>query len=250
MLLLTAGDDSEANGRTTSTRVYTEIKRAIIALDLMPGAVIQEEALARHLGVSRTPVREAFRRLEQEGLVKTLPKKGVVVSDVSIDDVLDVFDVRMCLEPFAARLATCRMPKEEIDRLRQLHTPPGGPHRGFHKGYRELHSSIARFCGNARMRRVLEALMDETTRILALGGLEERVRQHQLHLEILDAFERRDPLAAERAMQEHLLDFRRSFLSLRMNQVPEAVTERSPQLAAWASRDSGNGMSERPQPKD
>ncbi len=209
--------ESQLEGRTRADQVYTAIKNAIMTLELTPGSVIQEEVLAQQLGVSRTPIREAVRRLEQEGLVRTLPKKGILVDELSADDVLDVFEVRMCLEPLAARLAARLMPDEELRRLRGLHTPPSSGGRGFHGGYRELHRSIARFCGNRRMRRILDSLMDDTTRILAMGGYEERLRAHSLHLDILDALEKRDPLAVERAMQEHLLDFRRSYVSTRMH---------------------------------
>ena len=211
-------EDTPPEGTTRANQVYSDIKKAIMVLQLRPGSVVQEEALARQFGVSRTPVREALRRLEQEGLVRTLPKKGVLVTGVSAQDILEIFQVRMAVEPLAARLAANQMPSDEIQRLRELHIPVSGSAAGVNDGYRELHRSIARHCGNSRLSSILRSLMDETTRILAMSGPAETSRQCHQHLEIVKALELRDGLAAEQAMQEHLLDFRRSFISLLVQQ--------------------------------
>lgn len=213
------GDDLEAlntvllRGRTRADHVYTEIKNAIINLELSPGSIVQEEVLAQRLGVSRTPIREALRRLAQDGFVRILSKKGTLVSEITPGDVLEIFEVRMSLEPLAARLAARRMPVEEIERLQALHPAPHPGTKGFLVGFRELHRSISRYSGNKRLHFILGPLMDETTRILATGGFEEATRAHTFHTEIIDAIANRDPLRAELVMQEHLLDFRRTFLA-------------------------------------
>lgn len=205
--------EATPNGGTRANHVYGAIKEDIISLKLKPGSLIQEEALAQQYGVSRTPVREALRRLEQEGLVKTLPKKGTLVSQLSVNDILEIFQVRMALEPLAARLAANLMPRDETLRLRDLHTPPPEAKGGFNMDHRELHRSIARHCGNERLGSILDSLFDETTRILAMSAPEAAMRFYQRHLDIVDALEERDGTRAEQMMQEHLLDFRRSLIS-------------------------------------
>ena len=225
-------EDTPPEGATRASQVYSDIKNAIMVLQLRPGSVVQEEALAKRFGVSRTPVREALRRLEQDGLVRTIPKKGVLVTGVSAQDILEIFQVRMAVEPLAARLAANQMPLEEIRRLRELHVPATRPEAGVNRSYRELHRSIARHCGNSRLSSILRSLMDETTRILAMSGPAETSRQCDQHLEIIKALEIRDGLAAEQAMQEHLLDFRRSFISLLVQHDDPVI---------WRSRDDSRG---------
>lgn len=202
-----------ASGNTRANQVYAAMKSDIVSLKLKPGALIQEETLADNYGVSRTPVREALRRLEQDGYIKTLPKKGVLVADITATDVLEVFQVRMAVEPLAARLAAGLIPQEEIRHLRELHTPPSEYISGYSSGYRELHNSIAEHCGNRRLAAIVYSLMDETTRILGMGNPQILLTNYQEHLGIIEALEKRDGLGAEQAMQEHLLGFRRSFIS-------------------------------------
>ncbi len=199
--------------RTQANRVYAAIKADLLSLKLRPGSMIQEELLAQQLGVSRTPVREALHRLGQEGLVRTLPKKGTIVVDISLDDVREIFQVRLAVEPLAARLAAEAMPQEEVSRLRQLHTSPRGSTDDFPTDDRELHRSVARHCGNQRLGSFLESLMDDTTRILHMSNPDTLALGHQHHLQILQALERRDGATAEQVMREHILAFQRSLIS-------------------------------------
>ncbi len=204
--------DQARTGNTQGSRVYAAIRADIIARRLVPGSPIQEEELAQRLQVSRTPVREALRRLAQEGLVRTIPNKGSLVSSISVDDVREIFQLRMALEPLATRLAAGLMPSDELRRVRQVHVPPAEFRGGVVPAYRDLHASIAAHCGNRRLCSLLDSLQDETTRILAMADAHIVQRWYNQHLVILEALEDRDGLAAEKAMQEHLLDFRRSYV--------------------------------------
>src|SRR5262245_21752528 len=103
-----------------ATRAYAEIREAILNLSLQPGQPLQEVALASWLGISRTPVREAIRRLQSEGLVESSPSRGVAVAQVSVEDVENAYLVLEVLEGLAGRLAAERLTDEGAAGLRRL----------------------------------------------------------------------------------------------------------------------------------
>ncbi|HSG64888.1 MAG TPA: GntR family transcriptional regulator, partial [Gammaproteobacteria bacterium] len=112
-------------------QVYRALKGAITSMDIYSGkaAKLDERRLAEDLGVSRTPIREALSRLEQEGLVETIPRKGAFVVRKSKAEILEMIYAWAALESMAARLATQRASDEEIGRLRELFgtfEKPGG----------------------------------------------------------------------------------------------------------------------------
>jgi DNA-binding GntR family transcriptional regulator len=101
-------------------RAYLAIRGLIVSLELAPGAVIDERALMERLGLGRTPIREALRRLAQEQLVEVFPRRGMFVTNVDVRDLARISEVREALEPEAARLAAERATEEERDALDDL----------------------------------------------------------------------------------------------------------------------------------
>jgi DNA-binding GntR family transcriptional regulator len=101
-------------------RAYLSIRDLIVSLELAPGALIDERRLIETLGIGRTPVREALRRLAQEQLVEVFPRRGMFVTGVDVRDLERISEVRAALEPAAARLAAERATDEERDRLADL----------------------------------------------------------------------------------------------------------------------------------
>ena len=99
--------------------VFENLREAILKGDLNPGDRLMEVQLANKLGVSRTPVREAIRKLELEGLVIMLPRKGAYVADMSLKDIIEVLEIRASLEGLAAYLASERMSDENIKKTRR-----------------------------------------------------------------------------------------------------------------------------------
>ena len=95
--------------------VFENLREAILEGELKPGQRLMEVQLAEQLGVSRTPVREAIRKLELEGLVIMLPRKGAYVANMSLKDIIDVLEIRASLEGLAASLAAQRMSSDDID---------------------------------------------------------------------------------------------------------------------------------------
>lgn len=100
--------------------VFENLREAILEGKLEPGQRLMEVQLAEQLGVSRTPVREAIRKLELEGLVVMLPRKGAYVADVSLKDIIDVLEIRSTLEGLAAYLAADRITEEGVERLKAI----------------------------------------------------------------------------------------------------------------------------------
>ena len=101
-------------------RAYVAIRDLIVSLELSPGALIEERQLVESLGIGRTPVREALRRLSQEQLVEVFPRRGMFVTGVDVRDLARISEVRAALEPEAARLASERATDEERDDLASL----------------------------------------------------------------------------------------------------------------------------------
>ena len=93
---------------------YCILKERLVNCIYPPGTLLNEAQLAADLGASRTPVREAISRLEMEGFVKIMPKKGIYVTDISLNDVLQIFQTRIEIEPIAVRLAAPHLPREEL----------------------------------------------------------------------------------------------------------------------------------------
>src|SRR5438445_603484 len=112
--------EQRKDGRSLTARVYQDLKRDIMTCALRPGAEVYEGQLAERYGVSKTPIREALNTLRQEGYVRVLPRRGYVVAPVSVEDVQEVFHVRLLLEPSAAELAAQRVSGEQLVELRRL----------------------------------------------------------------------------------------------------------------------------------
>lgn len=108
------------NHRPLREIVYEELKRQILVGEISPGTRMMEVDLADVMGVSRTPVREAIRKLEKEGLVSIEPRKGAYASNISIKDMVDVLEVRQGLEEMAAMLAAGRITEEQKEELLEI----------------------------------------------------------------------------------------------------------------------------------
>ncbi len=108
------------NHRPLRELVYEQLKHQILIGKITPGTRMMEVELADEMGVSRTPVREAIRKLEKEGLVTIEPRRGAYASEISVKDLVDVLEVRENLEGFAASLAALRMKQEDIEELTEL----------------------------------------------------------------------------------------------------------------------------------
>ena len=190
-----------------SRKVYRSVREGILDGEYTPGMPLVESKLARDLGVSRTPVREALRRLSDEGLVTLIPGQGAQVSQILYQEVLEVQEIRELLEPYAARRAAVNVSAIE-DRLREIREDvlklPMADTQRRRCADRELHDLILEGAGNETLRKLVSELRTRTERAFTyLAGEPVDQRRHE-HLRLVDAILAGDPDAAEEAMREHL----------------------------------------------
>jgi DNA-binding GntR family transcriptional regulator len=113
-----------------SERAYHEIRRMIVRLELAPGAVVRDDELQAHLGLGRTPIREALQRLERDQFVTVIPRRGVFVSGIDVSELAVLYETRATLEPYAMRLACARGNHTHWERMAEVlerATPDSSP---------------------------------------------------------------------------------------------------------------------------
>lgn len=193
-------------------RVYGEIKAKILNLDLKPGQKIYENEIANALGVSRTPVREAFSTLLQEGLVKTSSgSKGYIISDVSSKEIEELYEIREVLEELAIRSAMKNATPEDWERVERLleSVDPGedadeSTMQLFEDSHR-FHQEIAKISGNNSLLNFLNAIADKMSRTYYLNMLflDRAKAGHNEHLRILQYIKDGNVEKAIIAAREH-----------------------------------------------
>ncbi len=195
-------------------RVVDALRDAIIHGRLKPGERIRERELVSLLGVSRSPLREAIRILEGEGLITTLAHRGARVSEVSASDLLDMLHVRIVLETFAARLTIERLDEATLQAMEEQVARSRAPglqvdhQTNFNLGL-EFHDLLVGACGNRKVVQVYESLRRHQARYqhFAFTRLGRDTRALDEHAEILLALRRRDLAAVEARLRAHLLRF-------------------------------------------
>ncbi len=210
----------QAGASSLLDSAYEKIKHRITACEFRPGDYLNEAELSERLGIGRTPVHQAIDRLMIEGLVQVMPRKGIIVTPLSFDDVLQTIDVRLLNECHCARLAAERASEGEIRALHDILARAEAelPRRDAERLMRldrEFHGAIAQSSRNVVLADILGRLHDKSLRfwILSLNTPGHHARVHKQHRAILDAVRAHDPLAAEQAMRDHIEDFRRNLLS-------------------------------------
>ncbi len=198
-------------------QVYDILKRRIILREIKPGKKINEEELAESLGVSRTPIRETLLRLEHEGIVEIIPRRGAFVVSQSNKKVIDLLHVREVLEGLVVRLATENMNQELIDRLqrclKEISTTDKKADRllKYTPADVEFHALLLEACDNDLLKGMMETvnahLQMVRLRTVGLPGRPElTVREHY---KILEAIELEDPVRAEKSMRKHVKSVRK-----------------------------------------
>jgi len=191
--------------------VFENIREAIINGHLKPGERLMEIQLAEELGVSRTPVREAIRKLELEGFVVMIPRKGAYVTDITIKDIVDVFELRWALEALAAELAAERATEEEIEQMERhlLELAKVIEEQDVKKIVEidtRFHETIYTASRNKRLGQILSLLGEliQRYRTLTLSKSERIKVTMEEHRAIVEALAARDPQRAGRLAQEHI----------------------------------------------
>lgn len=195
-------------GMTKARAVYAELRRRILTGELAPGLTVNQESVAAKLGVSITPLREALRRLEMEGLVRLEAHRNVIVPPLTREELVELYVIRIELDPLAARLAAESASEAEIASIVRLSNQKAARdpvvqlelNRAFHK-------AIYSACGNAALITILDQLWDRTDRyrlILVKQEVDRGPMSTSEHVDIANAIAARRPKEASQLMRQHI----------------------------------------------
>ncbi len=191
-----------------SIEVATFIRREILSGNLQPGDHLVEASFAQRLQISKSPVREAFRLLEAEGLVVSYPHRGSYVAKLDPRDTWELDTLRAILEPFAAQLALEKMDAELICRLEDLVSAMGSAadQVALSELHAQFHKTVIHGSGHKRIVEILDGLWSQMNLLLTVthfGHLEQATVQHN-HQLLLDALKERDGARVRRLFEEHI----------------------------------------------
>jgi DNA-binding GntR family transcriptional regulator len=201
-------------------RAYERVRRDIISCAIAPGSEISESQLSTQYRLGKASVRVALTRLSHDGLVRAVPRRGYLVTPVTLKDIHDVFELRLMLEPAAARMAAGKVSTRELktydDICREGYEPGDARSTArFLEANKAFHVAIAEATGNARLAAAIEQLLDEMTRLLHLGLGLRKGSQATLyeHKTLVKALSRGDGEAAEHICREQIGEARNMVLS-------------------------------------
>ncbi len=199
--------------------IFNTLRDAIVTGELRPGERLMEVNLAEKMGVSRTPVREAVRKLETEGLVTMIPRKGTHVAEISVKDIMDVLEVRAALDKLATELASKRIRQDNIRQLESIHKQYIASLRkenlqGAIKKDVEFHEVIYQASGNKKLVSVAGNLREQIYRFRVIymkdfSNAEDVLREHQ---QILQAMSEGAAEKAGQLAEEHIIHQQHSII--------------------------------------
>ncbi|OHW61427.1 HTH-type transcriptional regulator LutR [Andreesenia angusta] len=200
--------------------VFETLREAILEGKLTPGERVMEVQLAEQLGVSRTPVREAIRKLELEGLLVMVPRKGAYVADVSLKDVIDVLEVRASLEGLAASLGAERREPLDIELLEDttrelIKCVQDKDTEGMIKSDAAFHDILLKASKNDKLTNIVEGLRDQVHRFRVIYFTEYEENAKKLieeHEEILGYLRDQDTAKAQESAEFHIYNIRNFFI--------------------------------------
>ncbi|KKM09313.1 GntR family transcriptional regulator [Clostridiales bacterium PH28_bin88] len=191
--------------------VFETLREAIISGRLRPGERMMEVQLAEEMGVSRTPVREAIRKLELEGFVVMIPRKGAYVADISTKDIADVFEIRGALESLAAGLAADRIADSELEELERLlvQVSECAEVQDLERLVEvdtQFHDVLYKASRNERLAQIISTLREQIQRFRKTSmGSPGRMRETlEEHRKIVDAISDRNVALAQSLALEHI----------------------------------------------
>jgi DNA-binding GntR family transcriptional regulator len=185
--------------QTLREKILETIRDAILKGTLKPGERVSEPDLAERFGISRTPIREAFRQLESEGYLQVVPRKGAVVASLSERDIEEFYAIKIILEGFAARMAADKLTEKEIERLESINErlheiAKGGDVKTFFRVHNEFHEVFIKAAGNDKLSEMINQLVMKFKR-LRLASLSQPGRMVvsiEDHHDMIQAFKDHD----------------------------------------------------------
>jgi DNA-binding GntR family transcriptional regulator len=204
--------------------VFENLREAIVEGKVKPGQRLMEVQLAEQLGVSRTPVREAIRKLELEGLVIMLPRKGAYVANMSLKDIIDVLEIRASVEGLAASLASERISPEDIKKLEAIlkdfeQSAAGSDVETLLKKDVEFHECIFKATKNKKLHQLINSLWEQVYRfrVTYISDYDSTVDIARDHKLILDAIKKGDNEMAKKHATEHIEKIEHFMIERTMN---------------------------------
>ncbi len=186
---------------------YTEIKRRIISCEYAPGSLLKEQFLSDELNISRTPIREALNRIEHDGLIRIMPKKGIFVQEVTMADISQIYQARSLLEPFVVLTAGPVLSKEKLKEILRLCTEEVDDDKGvvLSRIDTELHLYLVDNCDNRYIIDTMHKIWENNTRIQFYTNNRTRFSSaREEHVSLLSNLIEGDFEAAAHIMREHI----------------------------------------------
>jgi DNA-binding GntR family transcriptional regulator len=201
-------------------QAYAFVKREIITMRLRPGEVLNEAQMMARTGIGRTPVHQALHRLVHEGMLTIMPRKGIMVRPVSLDDVLAIIDVRLINESHCVELAARHAQPHDYDAMQALLERSAvcvAAHdvEGMMEIDREFHLAISAAARNPVLAEILRGLHERSLRFwfISLSAPHHLDEVHNEHLELFRLLRERDAPGARAAVQKHIESFRSTFFN-------------------------------------
>lgn len=191
---------------------YNIIKNKIINLELYPLSDLSEETFQRELNISRTPIREALQRLAKEGFVRVYSRKATIVSDITLDLINSVYEVRLMNEPYLAKYACRYVSDKQIKALKEgfLRLKENCEDKTNREYYialdKELHDMLIKYGNNSFLQDLFGVINDHNQRIRLQTSRRNTSYHNSIneHLQILEALEKRDEAAVEETVRLHI----------------------------------------------
>lgn len=209
----------EESGLSLNEQAYRRFKQALVTLNYRPGEYLNTAQVMNDLAMGRTPINQAIHRLSNEGLLQIIPRKGVMVSPLSVDDALELIEVRLANEMLCMRLASSRISVQDIEELeainQQIEVASQQRDRdGMMLLDNQFHQLLAKIAGNKMLMDILSVLHAQAQRFWASslsreGHMQEVILEHRA---IISALASQDAQAAADAAERHILSFRHALL--------------------------------------
>lgn len=233
-----------------ATKVYEQLKDAIVSCAVRPGENLHEADLAALFNVSKTPVREAIHLLRREGLIESFARHGHRVAPVTVDDVKEIYDLRLIVDPAIAAVATPLLGESALEELRGLshvlYVPAdSGSYESFLVATRRFQEVMAAATGNGRLMALSKRLVEESERLLRLTFDDADVAGELVAQRgrIVEALTRRDPVAAAAIAREQLEGSRRRVLDVITRRPSRSEDPEPGSQVAWSVRLPGREWS-------
>jgi len=215
--------DPAGNSESLVDNVYDTIKGAILRNELTPGTALSEATLAEQLGTSRTPIREALKRLEEEDLIQIVPRRGVFVTDISLEDIVTLYQLREALECYAIQFVPKYGDQSELDRLiADFEQAPEWIEAGQIDKVNDVDTRLHRFIAQSTRNRLIIKLVDQLLgQVIRLRAMTPTVsgrlsQQSQEHLRIVHALKDGNVEESTEALRQHLQTVRDTHVQIRL----------------------------------